>query len=79
MPRYYFNVIAPTKTIKDREGTELSSIDEARAEAIEDARQLMGAAMRSGQDISGRRIEITNARGAVLLVVRFSETYTTEI
>jgi hypothetical protein len=73
MTRYYFNLVSPTTTVEDLEGTELSSLDAARREAIKDARQLMGAAILDGDDISNRRIEITNEAGEVLLVLPFTD------
>jgi hypothetical protein len=73
MTRYYFNVVTPTTTVEDLEGTELSSLDAARMEAIKDVRQLMGAAILDGDDISNRSIEITNDAGEVLLVLPFAD------
>jgi hypothetical protein len=73
MPRYYFNVVTTTTTVEDLEGTELPSLDAARKEAIKDARQLMGAAILDGDDISSRRIEISNDAGEVLFVLRFTD------
>jgi hypothetical protein len=80
MARYYFNVVTSTETIEDPEGTELPSIEAARVEAIEDARQLMASAMLSGRNISTRCIEITNDYGLVLLVIMipFTDAYTGE-
>jgi hypothetical protein len=79
MARYYFNVVTSTETIEDPEGTQLPSIEAARVEAIEDARQLMASAMLSGHNISTRRIEITDDYGLVLLAIPFTDAYTTEI
>ena len=79
MPRYHFNVVTPTETIDDPEGAELPCLEQARGEAIKDARQLMASAMLSGQDISTRRIDITNDVGEVLLAVLFTDAYSGEI
>jgi hypothetical protein len=79
MARYHFDVVTASETIRDPEGAELPSIESARSEAIEDARQLMATAMLSGRDISTRRIQITDDHGAVLLVVQFTDAYTIEI
>jgi hypothetical protein len=78
MARYYFNMVTLAGIIEDPEGTELPSIEAAGAEAIKDARLLMASAMLSGHDISARRMEITDERGLVLLVIPFTEAYTTE-
>ena len=79
MARYHFDVVTARETIRDPEGTELPSIEAARSEAIEDARQLMATAMLSGRDISTRRIEIMNDLGVLLLVIPFAEAYTSEL
>jgi hypothetical protein len=42
----------------DFEGTELTDLEQARAEAIADARALMSTAMIDGHTIFGRSIEI---------------------
>jgi hypothetical protein len=78
MPRYFFNVVTPTRIVSDVEGTELGSLEDARQEAISDARDLMAAAMREGYDISGRRINIADGAGQTLIVVKFSEALTME-
>ncbi|MBB4481369.1 DUF6894 family protein [Rhizobium etli] len=74
MPRFYFNVISGAATVADLEGTELVSLEDARLEAVQDARALMSQAVLSGRDISGRKIHICDEEGAVLLVVPFIET-----
>jgi hypothetical protein len=71
--RYYFNLSTPSGVVQDVEGSELSSLDEAREEAIKDARLLMSEAVRQGRDISGRSIEICNGAGDVLMIVAFRE------
>jgi hypothetical protein len=73
VPRYYFNIITPGGPLVDFEGTELSNLDHARQEAIKDARALMSTAMINGQTIFGRRIEIRNEAGDLLLVVPFTD------
>ncbi|WP_261322830.1 DUF6894 family protein [Rhizobium leguminosarum] len=73
MPRYYFNIIAGDGFRQDLEGTELPSLEDAKAEAIEDARALMSDAILLGQDISSRRLEICNEAGDVLLTVLFKD------
>lgn len=73
MPRYYFNIIAGDGVREDLEGSDLSSLDSARIEAIEDARALMSDAILLGQDISSRRLEICNETEDVLLTVAFAD------
>jgi hypothetical protein len=76
--RYHFNIVTASETVHDLEGTELPSLEAARAYAIEDARTLMSIAVLEGRDISGRRIEVTNEAGDVLLTLRFREALTYE-
>ena len=73
MPRYYFNVIAGDGAHKDLEGSDLLGLDQARAEAIEDARSLMSDAIIRGEDISSRRLEICDDDGEVLFTVPFKD------
>jgi hypothetical protein len=74
--RYYFNVIKSSETVHDREGTDLPSLEAARAYAIEDARMLMSMAILEGHDISSREIEVTNDDGEVVLILPFREAFT---
>jgi hypothetical protein len=71
MPRFYFNVITADGKREDFEGSDLPSLDEARLEALKDARSLMSEAILLGDDISSRRMEICNEAGEILLTVSF--------
>jgi hypothetical protein len=71
--RYHFNIIKPSGIVHDHEGTELPTLQAARAHAIKDARLLMSMAILEGRDVSGRNIEITDEEGEVLLVVPFRD------
>jgi hypothetical protein len=75
MPVFHFHVVSRKKKVSDLEGTELFSIEEARIEAVKDARSLMSDAILNGKDISSRSIEITTPEGDVLLVVPFAAAY----
>jgi hypothetical protein len=74
--KYYFNVISASGTVMDYEGVELESLDDARDEALEDARFLMSAAILDGRDISARHIEVCNETGDVLMRIPFTDAIT---
>lgn len=73
MPRFYFNLVTRDTVIMDDEGTELLSLEDARSEALLDARALMSDAVKSGIDISRRAIQICDDEGRILLTVPFSD------
>lgn len=73
MARYFFNIVAGDSVREDPEGSELSSLEHARDEAIADARALMSEAILLGQDISTRRLEICNEAKDVLLTIAFAD------
>jgi hypothetical protein len=73
LSRYFFQVVAASGVDDDDEGTELSSLEQARAEAIADARTLMSNAILLGNDISDRHINICDHNGDVLMRLDFSE------
>ncbi|WP_307877428.1 MULTISPECIES: DUF6894 family protein [unclassified Rhizobium] len=75
MPIYHLNIATRTKIIEDSEGSDLADLDDARREAIMDARGLMSAAILQGRDISHRHIEICNEDGDILLKMPFSDAY----
>jgi hypothetical protein len=72
MPRYFFDLVGQ-QTITDIEGSELASLNEARSEAIEDARAIMSDAVRAGYDVTARRVEIRDEAGELLAVVPFAD------
>lgn len=72
MVRFFFNLVG-SELISDIEGTELVSWDAARREAVEDARAIMSDAIRSGFDLSERRIEIRDETGTLVLAVPFAD------
>lgn len=74
MPRFFFNVVSGAGMVIDPEGSVLATIDDARREAVQDARALMSQAVLSGNDISARKIHICDEQGALLLIVPFTET-----
>lgn len=73
VPRFYFNIITAAGTLVDFEGTELPGLEQARAEAIADARALMSTAMIDGFTIFDRSIQIRNEAGDLLLVLPFAD------
>ncbi|WP_311044661.1 DUF6894 family protein [Rhizobium sp. NLR10b] len=74
MPRFYFNVVSDTGTVVDPDGSELATIEDARREAVQDARALMSQAILSRKDISARKIYICDEQGSLLLIVPFADT-----
>lgn len=74
MPRFYFSVVSGADTVVDPEGSELATLEDARLEAVQDARALMSQAVLAGRDISGRKMHICDEEGNVLLTLPFSET-----
>jgi hypothetical protein len=77
MPLFYFHVCKGDIRVYDREGVELPDVEAARAEALEDAREMMSEAVRGGLDISERRIEIESETGEIV-VVPFASALTKE-
>jgi hypothetical protein len=72
MPRYFFDLVGH-ETVTDIEGSELASLDDARVEAIEDARAIMSDAVRAGYDVTARCVEIRDEGGELLAVVSFTD------
>lgn len=73
MPLFFFNVVVGSSIMIDEDGTELPSVAAAREEALKDARGMMGDAVRQGQDISARTIEICDDAGSILEIVSFGD------
>jgi hypothetical protein len=73
MAIFYFNVITAGGTIFDEEGSDLSDLDTAKAEARRDAQSLISDAALRGIDISSRSIEVCNDQGRVLWTLPFTQ------
>ena len=73
MPKFYFNIVSASAVIEDLEGSDLDDLEQARQEAIQDARLLMSQSILMGRDVSSREIHIMDERGNVVLVLPFSE------
>jgi hypothetical protein len=77
MPLYFLNVRDRGELIRDSHGSCLPNLGAARTEAIVSARELMAQSIAdSGRIGIDRRVEISDARGATLLVVPFWEAAT---
>jgi hypothetical protein len=71
--RYHFNIRNGNGFTADDEGTDLSSVEEARLHAIEGARSLISAEVLQGTlDLSGQ-IEVTDEAKAAVMTVRFAD------
>lgn len=73
MPRFHLHIVNGDGYTPDEEGQELPSLAVARHEAIKGARSLMSAEVLEGALDLRSRIEISEAGGRILEVVRFSD------
>ncbi|WP_062017978.1 hypothetical protein [Aureimonas sp. AU4] len=73
MTRYFFHLYRADTFIQDFEGEEFASLDRAKKEAVEAARELVATAVRMGQPINGDRIEICDAADQRHDVVRLAD------
>jgi hypothetical protein len=73
MPHFYLHFREGETLLKDPDGREFRSLDEARAEAVLSARELMAAKVLAGRKANHSRFEIADASDNVVLVVWFEE------
>jgi hypothetical protein len=73
MPHFYLHHRDGETLLKDPDGREFRSLDEARLEAILSARELMSARVLAGRKPNHGRFEIADASNNVVLVVWFEE------
>ncbi|HEV7436201.1 MAG TPA: hypothetical protein VGO22_15195 [Pseudorhizobium sp.] len=69
MPRYYFHIREGDQFEEDPEGSEFSSVEVAREEAIAAAREMVSEAVLRDEVIDGRTFEIATDDGAVVATV----------
>lgn len=66
MARYFLHIWDGKKRIADVDGQDFAIFEEARAEAVESARDLFSERFRSGKDVSEYAIELANETGEIL-------------
>lgn len=73
MPRYFFHVRNSIGNAEDEEGRDLSSLEEARREAVKGIRSIISDEVKQGLiDLRGE-ITVTDEDGAAVLKLRFEE------
>lgn len=70
MPRFFFHIDRQDSVITDEEGSELPDLDVAQREALVSLRQLVADAQRGKSAVDVAQIEISDAAGQILAVVR---------
>ncbi len=74
MPRYYLNIRQGERLLRDPEGIERPDLDAAQVEALDGIRDLLGAAIRQGQDDwLDDALVITDETGRELMTIPFIE------
>ena len=73
MARYYFHIKDGADLIRDPEGTELSTADEARSQALKSARELWSDAIKSGRNLGADAVVIADEGGQTLTFVPMAE------
>ena len=68
MARYYFHIKDGADLIKDPEGSELLTADEARSQALKSARELWADAIKSGRDLGADAVVIADEQGSLTFV-----------
>ena len=68
MARYYFHIKDGADLIKDPEGTELLTVDDARSQALKSARELWADAIKSGRDLGADAVVIADEQGSLTFV-----------
>jgi hypothetical protein len=73
MARYFFHIKDGTHLIKDEEGTELATAQDARAQAMVSVRELFANAIRSGRPLEADAFVIADEHGRELTFVPMTE------
>lgn len=73
MARFFLHLRDGTELMEDPDGSELPDLNAARAEARDAARDIMAGMVRAGELLDGQQIEIRDAAGALLEIVRLKD------
>lgn len=73
MPHYHFNLHNSVGFVEDEEGRDLSDLDAARQEGLDDIRSIVAEDVRHGRlDLCGR-LEVVDGAGRLLLTLAFAD------
>lgn len=73
MPTFFLHLCDGDERFEDTTGISLASLSAARVEAVRAAREMMAENLREGRQLDHQIIEISDAGGKVLDVVRFRD------
>lgn len=73
MDRYFFDIRRDGETVRDDEGDEYPSDEEARANAIKAVRELVAAKIRGGFAVSDEHLDVCDKDGRVLFSISFHD------
>lgn len=73
MPRYYFDISAPSTFQRDDIGVEFDNLDEVHTEAIKGARGIMAEELRAGRPVDHQQFEIRDESDDRVLTLRFRD------
>lgn len=73
MPHYFLHIRSQTEFFGDKEGANFPDLDSARREAVRVARDFMSDAIRHGEEVDHRMVEIADDAGTVRAIVPFRD------
>lgn len=73
MPRFFFDIHQRHTVLADDEGSELPDLRTAEREALVSLRQLLADLLRGSGPIDVQQIQVADAAGQVLAVVRLED------
>jgi hypothetical protein len=73
MPKFYFHIRDGQNLTLDPEGAEFETLEAARVEAMNSARELLSHRILRGDVVDGQAFELTGEDGTVLNIVRFKD------
>ena len=73
MPTFHFHTRIDGHLFEDPDGSELPTLEAARAEALVAAREGFAELIKTGKAVGGRSLEIADGAGRVLATVTFRD------
>jgi hypothetical protein len=74
MPTFYIRIRGAEEFVEWPDGQDLASLDEARREALESAREIISEEVLAGRPLGLDRVfEITDSKGKILATLAFAD------
>lgn len=73
MTRYFFHIRRNGEVVRDGEGDDFATVDDARSNALKAVRELVAARIKNGQNVPDEHIDVRNEADELQFSISFHQ------